>query len=191
MSGHSLVSFFPLQKSVVHPVAIVTGYCTNWIRILAQCYNQQGPEALADQRQHNSGAPPLLICLHQQLQQVLGQAPADGGLWTCPKVARWMGEQLGRTVHPQRGWESLKRMGFSLQIPRPHHHKADPALQKAFKQALPEQVNHIKQPPPHAQVALWAMDEHRVWVGSILEVEIGLLTVLLECPIFRVVAGWW
>ena len=79
-----------------------------------------------------------------------------------------MGEQLGRTIHPQRGWESLKRMGFSLQIPRPRHHKADPAQQEAFKRALPEQVNHIQQAHPHAQVALWAMDEHRVGLKPII-----------------------
>ncbi|HEY7415626.1 MAG TPA: helix-turn-helix domain-containing protein [Ktedonobacteraceae bacterium] len=92
------------QGKRVREVAEVTGYCANWIRILARRYNQEGPSALADQRQHNAGASPLLSGAHQQLlQQVLVQASADGGLWSGPKVALWMGEQLGRTISPQRG----------------------------------------------------------------------------------------
>jgi transposase len=150
-------------------VAEVTGYCANWIRILARRYNQEGPTALADQRQHNSGASPLLSGTHrQQLQRLLEQAPPDGGLWTGPKIARWMGERLGRTIHPQRGWEYLKRMGLSLQVPRPRHHKADPAQQEAFKRELPEQVRQVQQAHPVARVELWAMDEHRVGLKPII-----------------------
>jgi transposase len=153
----------------VREVAEVTGYCANWIRILVRRYNQEGPTTLADQRQHNSGASPLLSEAHrQQLQHLLEQAPPDGGLWTGPKIARWMGEQLGRTIHPQRGWEYLKRMGFSLQVPRPRHHKADPAQQEAFKRELPEQVQQVQQAHPAAQVELWAMDEHRVGLKPII-----------------------
>src|SRR3954451_25103043 len=33
--------------------------------------------------------------------------PADGGLWTGPKVATWMAARLGRQVRPQRGWDYL------------------------------------------------------------------------------------
>lgn len=79
----------------VREVAEVTSYCTNWIRILARRYNQEGPAALTDQRQHHSGASPLLSGAHrQQLQHLLEQAPPDGGLWAGPKIAHWMGEQL-------------------------------------------------------------------------------------------------
>lgn len=56
----------------VREVAEVTGYCANWIRILVRRYNQEGPTAFADQRQHNSGASPLLTGAHrQQLQRLL------------------------------------------------------------------------------------------------------------------------
>jgi len=76
----------------VKEVAEVTGFCANWIRILARRYNREGPAALADQRQHNGSAPLLLTDEHQQqLQRVLAQAPPDGGLWTGPKVATCMG----------------------------------------------------------------------------------------------------
>jgi transposase len=128
----------------VREVAEVTGYCANWIRIVARRYNQNGPWTLADQRQYNAGAPSLLSHEHQQqLQQILAQAPPEGGLWTGPKVARWLGRQLGRKVYPQRGWDYLKRLGFSLQVPRPRHHKADPAQQEAFKSELPAQIRQL------------------------------------------------
>lgn len=153
----------------VREVAEATSYCPNWIRILARRYNQKGPAALADQRQHNTGTLGLLSidqrgCLHDLLEH----PPADGGLWTGPKVAQWMGEQIGHPVHPQRGWDYLRHVGLSLQIPRPHHHKADPAQQEVFKRELPEQVRQVQHAHPHAKVELWAMDEHRVGLKPII-----------------------
>ncbi len=153
----------------VREAAEVTGYCANWIRILARRYNQQGPAALADQRQYNRGMPRLLSLDQQgRLHHLLEHSPPDDVLWTGPKVAHWMGKQLGRTVHPQRGWEYLKRVGFSLQMPRPRHHKADLAQQEAFKRELPEQVRQVQHAHPHAQVEPWAMDEHRVGLKPII-----------------------
>lgn len=167
--SHFQVIWLLAQGKRVREVAEVTDYCANWIRILARRYNQEGPLALADQRQHNAGASPLLSGAHQQLlQQVLVQAPADGGLWSGPKVALWMGEQLGRIISPQRGWEYLKRVGFSLQMPRPRHHKADPAAQELFKRELPEQVRQVQHAHPEAQVEIWAMDEHRVGLKPVI-----------------------
>ena len=40
----------------------------------------------------------------------------DGGLWSGAKVAIWMARHLGlEHVHPQRGWEALKRTDWSIQ----------------------------------------------------------------------------
>src|SRR5215217_8677742 len=51
--------------------------------------------------------------------------PEDGGLWSGPKVAAWMARRLGLAkVHPQRGWEALKRIKWSVQAPRPRHARA-------------------------------------------------------------------
>lgn len=119
----------------------------NWIRILVRRYNQEGPTALADQRQHNSGASPLLSGAHrQQLQHLLEQAPPDGGLWAGPRIARWMGEQLGRTIHPQRGWEYLKRMGSPSKFP--DHVIIKPILRnkKRLSASYPNRSNRFSRP---------------------------------------------
>ena len=126
------------QGKRVSEVALVTGYCPNWIRILVRRYNHDGPQALADQRKQNGGALPLLSNRQKnQLRQLLEQAPPDGGLWTGPKVAHWISEQTGRKIHAQRGWDYLKYLRFSLHIPRPCHHKANTEQQEAFKRELP------------------------------------------------------
>src|SRR5260221_14687546 len=92
--SHLQMIWLLAQGKRVHEVAEVTGYCANWIRVVARRYNQNGPEALADQRQHNAGAPPLLTgSQQQQLEQMLPQAPADGGLWSGSKVTRLLGHQ--------------------------------------------------------------------------------------------------
>lgn len=117
-------------------VARGTGYSAEWIRRLAHRYNRAGPDTVGDQRRHNPGRAPLLTpaqcaALATALE---GPAPA-GGLWSGPQVAAWMSAQLGRVVRPQRGWEYLRRCGFTPQRPRPHHAQADAAAQAAFPKA--------------------------------------------------------
>jgi transposase len=115
-------------------VAAVTGYTVNWIRAMARRYNQQGPAGLEDHRHHNPGAVGLLSPAQRQaLSVALEQPSPDGGIWTGPKAAAWMAATLGRRVHPQRGWEVLRRLGWAPKVPRPRHAKADPSAQAAFK----------------------------------------------------------
>ncbi len=167
--SHFQIIWLLARGKRVREVAENTGYCANWIRILARRYNQDGPRALADQRQYNKGASPLLSEEQRgKLQQALEHGTPDKGLWTGPKVALWMGEQTGRNIRPQRGWDYLKQVGFSLHIPRPRHHKADREKQESFKNELPEQVQQIKQIYPQAQVELWCMDEHRIGLKPVV-----------------------
>src|SRR3954467_1290740 len=65
--------------------------------------------------------------------------PADGGLWTSRKVAAWMAEELGlASVAVQRGWEALRALGWSVQVPRPEHPARAPAGgQEGFKKSSP------------------------------------------------------
>jgi transposase len=115
-------------------VARATGYSVTWIREIAGRYRTGGADALGDRRRANPGAPPLLAAEQQaRLREALGGPAPDGGLWTGRKVAAWMGEELGRPVGEQRGWEWLRRLGFTPQRPRPRETGADPDAQAAFK----------------------------------------------------------
>lgn len=115
-------------------VAEVTSYTVNWVREIARRYREDGPDGLGDRRQANPGAAPLLDAAQQaQLQTALGGAAPDGGLWTGRKVAAWMSGQLGRPVGEQRGWEYVRKLGFTPQRPRPRATRADSDAQAAFK----------------------------------------------------------
>jgi len=83
-------------------VAEVTGYGLSWIYELVRSYNRSGPGMLGDHRHHNQGAGPLLDDAAGTTMASFAGKPADGGLWTGPKVAAWMSE-LGRPVSAQRG----------------------------------------------------------------------------------------
>jgi transposase len=115
-------------------VAAVTGYTVNWVRTIAQRFNQDGPAGLGDRRHRNPGRVGLLSAAQRAaLAAALRQPPADGGVWTGPKAAAWMATVLGHRVHAQRGWETLQRLGWTSKVPRPRHAKADPQAQAAFK----------------------------------------------------------
>src|SRR5689334_15077127 len=110
------------------------GYTARWIRTIVSRYNRAGEAAILDRRRMQKGHPPLLTASQQkELDQALELPPADGGLWTGPKVAAWMQERLGREVDPRRGWDYLQRLGRSSRVPRPQHEQSDEATQQAFK----------------------------------------------------------
>ncbi len=114
-------------------VARVTGYSVRWNQELARRY-RSSPEAIGDRRHGNPGAAPLLNLEQQaQLRAALAGPAPDGGIWTCRTVARWMSQTLGRPVSAQRGWEWMRRLGFTPQRPRPHETRADPVAQEGFK----------------------------------------------------------
>src|SRR3954452_482928 len=104
-------------------VAAVTSFVPRWAEQLLARYNAKGPDELGDLRRRNGGAPSVLRPeLLARLPERLATPPSDGGLWTGPKVARWMASELGLAeVLPQRGWEALKAIGWSVQKPRPRH----------------------------------------------------------------------
>ncbi len=108
-------------------VAGVLAFAPRWVGELAARPNAFGPEALGDgRRRRNRRAASLLTAeLLAALAERLQEPPEDGGLWSGPKVAAWMARHLGlAAVHPQRGWEALKRLGWSVQTPRPRHPRA-------------------------------------------------------------------
>lgn len=130
---HWQVLWLLSQGKTSQEAADVTGYSSRWVRRLVARYNAGGPEAMRDRRRENKRQPLLNEGQRAELSTALeGEAPG-GGLWSGPEVARWMSKKLGRTVRPQRGWDYLRRVGYTPQIPRPAHEKANPESQASFQ----------------------------------------------------------
>src|SRR5215218_5794541 len=80
-------------------VAEVLAFVPRWVEELAARYNAFGPEALGDQRRRNGRVASLLtedvlVALAERVQT----PPADGGLWSGPKVA----VAQAKAAHPDR-----------------------------------------------------------------------------------------
>jgi len=132
--SHFQILWLLAQGRTAQDVAHVTGYSSYWVGQIARRYNEGGPNALGDKRQNNPGGQWLLSPEQKaELGQALTEPPEDGGLWSSTKVAAWMTQKTGQQVYPQRGWDYLRLLGYSLQVPRPRHRKADPDAQETFK----------------------------------------------------------
>ena len=130
---HYQVIWLLAQGRTFLEVAEVLAFVPRWVEELAARYNALGPEALGDQRRRNGRTATLLTeDVLSALSERVRMPPEDGGLWSGPKVAVWMARRLGLAkVHPQRGWEALQRIGWSLQAPRPRHARAATPEQRA------------------------------------------------------------
>lgn len=111
-----------------------TGYNRNTISTLVREFNQHGPQAVRDKRQDNHSDPALTLVQQQQLSQALLEAPPMGGFWTGGKVQLYVQQKFGVQITEVCAWGYFKRLGFSVQVPRPRHHQAaTPAEQNDFK----------------------------------------------------------
>ncbi len=104
-------------------VAAILSFSARWVRLLVKRYNEEGPDSLGDRRQSNGAAPAILTPeALSSLKERLKTPPDDGGLWTGPKVARWIASFHSlKSVHDQRGWDALIAIKYSIQKPRPRH----------------------------------------------------------------------
>jgi transposase len=136
------------QGHTIAEVSAMTSFVPRWIEELLARYNLIGEKALGDLRRHNGARASVLKPeLLAELEVRLRQPPPDGGVWNCRKVADWMADRLGLVrLAPQRGWEALNAIGWSIQSPRPKNPKsASPEEQAAFKKSLPR--SRPKKPP--------------------------------------------
>ena len=85
-------------------VAEIVALSPRWINKLARRYEAEGADALGDRRRGNPGARPLLTEADlEALRERLKTPPDDGGLWSGPKVARWIAARRGLVhVRPAR-----------------------------------------------------------------------------------------
>src|SRR3954449_1193526 len=135
---HFQVIWLLARGHTIADVAAVTSFVPRWIEQLLARYNTHGPEALGDLRRRNGGVPSVLRPeLLERLRARLEAPPPDGGLWSSRTVAAWMARELGlAAVLPQRGWEALKAINWSVQKPRPRHPaSATPAEREVFKKS--------------------------------------------------------
>ena len=125
----------PRQEKSPEEVAEIVGVTYDWIRKLIHKYNKEGEAALGDGRLENKGVKPVLDEEEQkELFQLLCKPAPDGGLWTGPKVRKWIEEKKGRKVNRDIGWWYLTRLGFQLRKPRPKNIKsATEQEKKEFK----------------------------------------------------------
>jgi len=115
-------------------VAEVVGVSVVSVRAALRRWNERGPRGLADRRASNRGRPKLSDGQRAELFAALKRRPADGGLWSGPKVARYAADRWGVRVRPETGWRWLRGLGFTLQVPRPAHPRsADPPARRRWK----------------------------------------------------------
>lgn len=155
------------EGCAVAEVARLLAFSARWVHTLIKRCNEKGPAALAGLRSGNGARPRLLTPeALQALKERIVPPPDDGGVWSGPKIARWLANfRKLKPVHDQRGWDALVAIGYSIQKPRPRHPQA----------ASEEQRQH-----PHAAVELWAMDEHRIGLKPIVR---GVRAPVGERPI--------
>jgi len=154
-----------------HPLSLVrnlTQYSDQTLRLLVQSYNEHGLSALKDHRHDNPGPPTLLTDPELLLlAQTIRHDYAKGLFWDGPRVVRFVKEELGKDIYPQRAYELLKAIAFSRQTPRPNHALNDPVKMEEFKkELLPEAVKAAQ--ALSTRVEVWAFDEHRIGLKPIL-----------------------
>jgi transposase len=122
--------FLIARGSSAEDAAMVMGYSVSWACGVVKVWNEHGPEGLIDRHAQNPGGRPALLTPMQQqelLRVVHKERPPDGGLWTGPKISRWIQRKTGQELPAKgTGWNYLVRLGLSIQRPRPKHINAAP-----------------------------------------------------------------
>ncbi len=150
-------------------VAALVGRSPNFVRNVLNRFNASGPDGLADGRRGNGREPLLDAAQQAELLAALKSEPPDGGLWSGPKVAAFALERFGIEVWPQTGWDWLRRLGFSLKVPRPRHPKAaDAEARRRWVQGLKERVAGLREADPARPVEVWVEDEARLGLKPVV-----------------------
>ena len=124
------------QTTLTHAAQVV-GLNYDYAREIVGEYNRNGANGLRNRRKDKRPQQSRSLLNRNECEELkarLQAPPTDGGLWNGPKVAQVIAQMTGvEKVWPQRGWDYLKRLEQSLQLPRPRHRKSDPEAQAAFK----------------------------------------------------------
>ena len=102
----------------------VTGFSRTTISTLIRRYNDEGIEAILDRRKFNGSAPALNQSQQETLFLAIRDTLPESGLWTSRKVQEYIRKQFSIEITDVCAWGYLRRLGFSLQMPRPKNAKA-------------------------------------------------------------------
>lgn len=102
----------------------VTGFSRSIISTLIRRYNADGIDAVLDRRQFNHSEPALNAAQQEILFLAIRDTPASSGLWTSRKVQCFIREHFEIQITDVCAWGYLRRLGFSVQMPRPKNIRA-------------------------------------------------------------------
>ena len=114
----------PGTRLTAHSAAKLVGLSPAWAAEMVKRWNRHGPDGLVDGRRENGSQPLLTSRQRQHLFTRLKASAPGGGLWSGPKVAAYVQGRWNYRINPATGWKWLRRLGFTLRVPRPHHPRA-------------------------------------------------------------------
>jgi len=105
----------------------------------------------------------------QALDLALRSEPADGGLWTAPKVARLLGRAHRHECQPEHGVARHAPTRIYLaDAPPQASARGDHRRASRVQKKLGEQVANLQRAYPAETVELWTQDEARLGLKPIL-----------------------
>jgi len=107
-------------------------------------YNKKGIEGLRDSKNLGGSVALCDIIGRDIIEDALSKPPPDGGLWTGPKLTKWLSDYVGYPVGETQGWRTLRRLGYTIQVPKPANTKADKKRQADFKKSVAESLKRMQ-----------------------------------------------
>ncbi len=130
-----LQAILSCQDHAMNTVASVMGITPSTLRRWARLFRSHGVEGLRDKpKGHRS--PKLTSAQQAEVKRWLEQAEnaqEEPVHWTLEKLAAEIHTVFGVSLTTTPLWRWLRLWGFRQKVPRPHHRKADPNQQEAFK----------------------------------------------------------